>query len=41
MSLNAAERAELRASWQKMTPVEKARYIWLYYKWPILRCTAG
>lgn len=36
MSLNAIERAELQASWQKMTPVQKLRYIWTYYKWPIL-----
>lgn len=36
MSLNAAERAELRASWQRMGPAEKLRYIWLYYKWYIL-----
>lgn len=36
MSLNAAERAELKASWQRMSTWERICYIWLYYKWYIL-----
>ena len=36
MSLNAAERADLQAAWQKMTWPQRLRYLWGYYKWPAL-----
>lgn len=36
MKLNPAERAQLQAAWQSMGPADKARYIFTYYKWPIL-----
>ncbi len=36
MSLNAAERADLQAAWQRMTWPQRLRYLWGYYKWPVL-----